>query len=269
MGSGPLGASLSGRLTGDSEQPSPSLPSIHELTPAGSGGAAAAAVPAAAAPAAVLPGPRLGSGGGSGGALETLRAVPGNAACCDCGAADPDWASLNLGQLMCIECSGVHRRLGVHVSKASVSLGGRVLDRGPALLHALSCFPHTHLTSLLPHLGKEGWTALLLFCQHKLRSLLLSVQVRSLTLDTKAWEPPVVALFQHLGNQFGAEVWEGGLAAGGSSNAGAPAQVRTGKAGVGGMAGQRQTDAASQDECAPAIGVGFQSTKRCCPCCPC
>lgn len=34
-----------------------------------------------------------------------------------CRAADPDWASLNLGILLCIECSGVHRQLGVHVSK--------------------------------------------------------------------------------------------------------------------------------------------------------
>lgn len=30
---------------------------------------------------------------------------------------DPDWASLNLGALMCIECSGIHRNLGTHVSR--------------------------------------------------------------------------------------------------------------------------------------------------------
>jgi hypothetical protein len=38
-------------------------------------------------------------------------------ACYVCRAADPDWASLNLGILLCIECSGVHRQLGVHISK--------------------------------------------------------------------------------------------------------------------------------------------------------
>ena len=32
-------------------------------------------------------------------------------------ALDPDWASLNLGALMCIECSGMHRNLGTHLSR--------------------------------------------------------------------------------------------------------------------------------------------------------
>jgi hypothetical protein len=40
-----------------------------------------------------------------------------NPVCADCGASSPDWASINLGAMMCIECSGAHRSMGVHVSK--------------------------------------------------------------------------------------------------------------------------------------------------------
>lgn len=54
--------------------------------------------------------------------LDVLRRVPGNDACADCGAADPDWASLNLGILLCIECSGVHRNMSVQISKVSNTL---------------------------------------------------------------------------------------------------------------------------------------------------
>ncbi|CAE7437758.1 AGD3 [Symbiodinium microadriaticum] len=51
------------------------------------------------------------------GGVEQLRRVPGNDRCVDCGAEAPDWASINLGVLMCLQCSGVHRSLGTHISK--------------------------------------------------------------------------------------------------------------------------------------------------------
>lgn len=53
--------------------------------------------------------------------IDVLRRVCGNDKCADCGASEPDWASLNLGVLVCIECSGVHRNLGVHISKVNHS----------------------------------------------------------------------------------------------------------------------------------------------------
>ncbi|KAG5891813.1 hypothetical protein JTB14_027776 [Gonioctena quinquepunctata] len=49
--------------------------------------------------------------------LSIKARVPGNGSCVDCDAPNPDWASLNLGVLMCIECSGIHRNLGSHVSR--------------------------------------------------------------------------------------------------------------------------------------------------------
>uniref|UniRef100_A0A668AM61 Arf-GAP with coiled-coil, ANK repeat and PH domain-containing protein n=1 Tax=Myripristis murdjan TaxID=586833 RepID=A0A668AM61_9TELE len=50
-------------------------------------------------------------------ALQRVLAIPGNACCCDCGQPDPRWASINLGITLCIQCSGIHRSLGVHFSK--------------------------------------------------------------------------------------------------------------------------------------------------------
>ncbi|XP_042129150.2 arf-GAP with GTPase, ANK repeat and PH domain-containing protein 3 isoform X8 [Peromyscus maniculatus bairdii] len=50
-------------------------------------------------------------------AVQAVRTVRGNSFCIDCEAPNPDWASLNLGALMCIECSGIHRHLGAHLSR--------------------------------------------------------------------------------------------------------------------------------------------------------
>ncbi|XP_045701639.1 arf-GAP with GTPase, ANK repeat and PH domain-containing protein 1 isoform X4 [Phyllostomus hastatus] len=50
-------------------------------------------------------------------ALQSIRSLRGNSHCVDCETQNPNWASLNLGALMCIECSGIHRNLGTHLSR--------------------------------------------------------------------------------------------------------------------------------------------------------
>lgn len=43
--------------------------------------------------------------------LELVR-QPGNDVCADCGGRAPRWASWNLGIFVCVQCAGVHRKMG-------------------------------------------------------------------------------------------------------------------------------------------------------------
>nr|XP_055044783.1 arf-GAP with GTPase, ANK repeat and PH domain-containing protein 2 isoform X5 [Misgurnus anguillicaudatus] len=79
-------------------------------------------------------------------ALQAMRNAKGNDLCVDCDAPNPTWASLNLGALICIECSGIHRNLGTHLSRVR-SLD---LDDWPSELTKV-------LTAIGNHMANNIW----------------------------------------------------------------------------------------------------------------
>lgn len=76
-------------------------------------------------------------GGGHTGSAATNDFVKliqnANPVCCDCQSVVPEWACINFGTVICIECSGVHRSLGVQVSKVR----SLFLDAWPRSLRAV------------------------------------------------------------------------------------------------------------------------------------
>ena len=47
---------------------------------------------------------------------KVVQQLPGNQKCMECSEENPDWASSKLGIVLCLQCAGIHRGLGTHLS---------------------------------------------------------------------------------------------------------------------------------------------------------
>ncbi|XP_063611443.1 uncharacterized protein LOC134785093 isoform X2 [Penaeus indicus] len=93
-------------------------------------------------------------GGGARNKPRTLQDV-----CADCGAAEPGWASINRGILICDECCSVHRSLGRHISQVKSLKKGTWNPVQHALVHTLYSSGANNIwehTLLDPSVAKTG-----------------------------------------------------------------------------------------------------------------
>ncbi|XP_010549023.1 PREDICTED: probable ADP-ribosylation factor GTPase-activating protein AGD15 [Tarenaya hassleriana] len=83
--------------------------------------------------------------------LEALLKLPDNRECADCRSKAPRWASVNLGVFICMQCSGIHRSLGVHISQVrSITLDTWLPDQVAFMQFIGNAKANRHWESELP-----------------------------------------------------------------------------------------------------------------------
>lgn len=124
-------------------------------------------------------------------ARSLLYSLEGNQHCVDCGAAHPQWASVSFGTLLCLQCSGQHRSLGVATSFV------RSID--------MDTWSHSQLLKML-----EGGNAQLQqFLERHRMGNNAPRQVRSKRYHTKAAKFYRIHLAKHVDEVADAGVYQG------------------------------------------------------------
>jgi len=108
-------------------------------------------------------------------AINSLYEADGeNRKCADCGEPNPTWISINFGILICLECSGIHRSMGTHISKVRsltldslhhetksyiLALGNRRVNQvfGPDALTAIPTSFGERLNPTSTRKDREAW----------------------------------------------------------------------------------------------------------------
>jgi hypothetical protein len=98
----------------------------------------------------------------------SLWARESNPICADCHRANPTWASVNLGVLVCLECAGRHRGLGVHISKMrSITLDTILPDEARFLINMSNVEANRWWEARLGAMDKAGAKASPSFIEQK------------------------------------------------------------------------------------------------------
>ncbi|KAI2649527.1 Arf-GAP with coiled-coil, ANK repeat and PH domain-containing protein 3 [Labeo rohita] len=160
--------------------------------------------------------------------LQRILCLPGNQQCCDCGQADPRWASINLGVLLCIECSGIHSQpcldylMNIHALRdatpLTLSSHECVAPDSVAHQHSLhplqqgcleteACCLVMSVAPVLQSSARVGNISLELLGVSEWSLGVHCSKVRSLTLDS--WEPELLKLMCELGNSIINHIYEG------------------------------------------------------------
>lgn len=92
-------------------------------------------------------------------ALKAILDRAENRQCADCrasgGTVRPSWASINTGVFICMRCAGIHRGLGVHISKVHLWMKSR-LEAKFDLCNCLAVkFCRLHLSRKELHFGRN------------------------------------------------------------------------------------------------------------------